>query len=559
MTRGRAGRRVGLGLLGASLSVWPLLAATPARGASTPSAPGTLTVVVPGPFSGCDPGSPTTSASTDAILSLVLPSAFSLTPDGLLGPTEAVPQAEVVQTSPQVVQYSIAPGLTWDGGRAFTAGALVATFDERRADRVLGDLGYRDVASVRIAPGGLSATVTFTSPYADWDSLFDGIVPAATAAAGASCAAPSAALDPSLGPYEIASATTSRVVLRANPAWTGGAVGFGTVDVVDQAAAPAPLGQARVVYLPAPTLGELEAVTSSGSLSSRLDPSTTVVSLDFAVAGPAALPLEARRGVAQLVDRQALLDATAAAVDSNAAPLTSHLFGQGDPDYAGPAGQPVSHPQLPTLPLPGAGGAAAYGTVADVGLAAADLRAAGDSRTAGGWSSDGRVLHECLEVDGTQPSLEQVASDVAAQLTAQGLDVDVLTASGELAVAAALRAGRCAMGILERVGDGFVSHSAASWLALPAPTPTDVVSTGVVDPVVAQDAAAATAILDPVDAAATWDALDARLWNLMVGLPLYSPSAYVGWSSSVAGVSVTSSIYDFLNQLPFLLPRTPRS
>jgi peptide/nickel transport system substrate-binding protein len=525
--------------------------------ASTAEAPTTLIIEVPGPFAGCDPGSPTTTAATDAVLSLVLPSAFTPGAQGTVsGDTEVVAEAEVVGLAPQTVVYTIATGATWPDGQPFGTQDLVRTWLERRGDPVAGDLGYREIAYMHPSPNGQSVTVGFRSPYSDWASLFDLVVPAATATAR--CSEPSATLDPSMGPYEIVTADRDRIVLRTNPAWTGALPGFTNVVVVDRAPRPLHFGVARTVYLPAPSLASLEAVTSSGTLSSRMDRSTTVVSYDFAVRGTEGLSLEVRQGLALLVDRAAIVDRFAAPVDDRAAPEPSHLFGAGDPNYSGPVGAPVSHPQLPVAPVPGSTGAAAYGTVDDVAAADAALRAAGLRKGSSGWQLAGAPLSICLAVPATDSTLQDVGHAIASELTAQGIAVQVRQMPSVAMVAASLAEGECSSGVLERTGDGFVTHSAADWLAPSAPAPTGLLWTGVDDPAVTVDAQNASAILNPVDAAASWDAMDDRLWDLMAGLPLYSPSAYVGWSLSVAGVLPCSSLAGFVSQVPSLLPVAER-
>lgn len=521
--------------------------------ASTADSTSTLLVEVPGPFSGCNPGSPTTSAATDAVLALVLPSAFTPGTEGMAsGDTEVIAEAEVIALVPQTVVYTIATGATWPSGQPFTAQDLVSTWLERRADLVAGDLGYRDIAYMHPSPTGQSVTVGFTSPYSDWESLFDLVVPTATTTAR--CTVPSAALDPSMGPYEIVSADAERIVLRANPAWTGAVPGFSNVVIAGDAPASLPYDVARAVYLPAPSLASLEAQTSSGTLTSRLDHSTTVVSYDFAVRGADALTLEARAGLALLVDRARIVDQFAAPVDDTVAPALSHLFGAGDPAYSGPIGRPVSHPQLPVPPVPGATGAAAYGTVDDVGAADVALRAAGLGKGSSGWQLGPTPFSICLAVPASDPTLESVGRAIASELVAQGIGVRVHSVPSILSVVSALRDGTCSSGVVERAGDGFVTHAAADWLAPDAPVPLGLEWTGVDDPVVTTDAATATAVLNPVDAAASWNAMDDRLWDLMAGLPLYSPSAYVGWSLSIAGVLPCNSLQGFVSQVPSLLP-----
>ena len=535
-----------------------LVAATGARtgAVATP----VLTVAIPGPFGGCDPGSAATTPATDAVLSLVLPSAFVPGPlDAPAGDTYVISQAEPVATSPQTVQYTIAPGATWPDGAPLTAGDLVRTWHERRGDGVLADLGYRDVASVRAVPAGTGVVVRFRTPYADWESLFNLIVPRATS--GARCALPSAALDPSIGPYEVVAATRSAIELRANPRWPGTAPAYARVVVTtDPAAAPpAPSRDvARLTYLPSPTLAELQAITSPGGYASRVQHDTTVVSLDFAVSGADALAPWARDAVAKLVDRATVVADVAAPVDDTAAPVTSHLFGQGEAQYVGPTGTAVSAPATPTSPAPGATGAAAYGEWGDPASAAAALRAHGYAVRAGSWrDAAGAPLRVCLAVPATA-TLASAGAAVAELLRAKGVDVVVDRVATVDDATASLAAGACGAGIVSRTSDGFVSHAVTSWLDSARYAVRDVAWTGVDDPVVAADAAAASRVLDPQLAATTWDQMDTRLWDLMAGLPLFSPSVFVGWSPSVAGELPTDTLGGFVEQIPTLLPSSAK-
>ena len=544
--------------LTAAVLAAPLVAAASGP-AGAPSVLATLNVSIPGSFAGCDPGSPSTTAATDDVLSLVLPSAFTPGPlDVPVGDTTIVAQAEVVSASPQTVAYTIATGSTWPNGTPLTAADLSRTWRERRSDRVVADLGYRDVATVRATATGNGATVTFRHPYADWESLFNLMVPAATS--GSRCALPSAAFDPSVGPYELASASTHEVVLRANPSWTGTPPAYTSVDVTtDPAAPPAPGDDPRVTYLPSPTLAELQAITSSGGYASRVQHDSTVVSLDFASHGPAALAPAVRGALARFVDRASLVARLAAPIDDTAAPAVSHLFGQGQVQYLGPSGVPVSATQPPALPAPGATGAAAYGTGSDPAAAAAALLAHGYVKRGTSWRTrSGAPLAICVEVPADDPSLGAAAVIVVGQLRAQGVGVVVVVRPGVDAVVRDLRRGACTSGIVSRTGDGFVTHSAADWLAPSAPVPVGLTWTGVDDPVVAADAAIATGVLNPDLAAPTWDAMDARLWALMVGLPLYSPSVFVGWSPSIAGVLESDTLAGFVAQVPTLVPSSTK-
>jgi hypothetical protein len=65
-------------------------------------------------------------------------------------------------------------------------------------------------------------------------------------------------------------------------------------------------------------------------------------------------------------------------------------------------------------------------------------------------------------------------------------------------------------------------------------------------------------MLNPLTAVTTWTAMDARLWNLMVSLPLYSPSVYEGWSPQVAGLLPCSTVGCTIDQIPSLVATSSR-
>ncbi|HEV3212363.1 MAG TPA: ABC transporter substrate-binding protein [Acidimicrobiales bacterium] len=551
------GRRLAAALIAAALSA-PIVVAAAQAAPPRPAVP-TLEVSIPGPFAGCNPGSPATTPSTDAVLSLVLPSAFTPGPlDSPVGDTFVISQAEIVSQSPQTVDYTIAAGAAWPDGTPLRPSDLVRTWRERRADRVLADLGYRDVASVRPTSTRTGVVVTFAKPYADWESLFNLLVPAATARAA--CALPSAAADPSVGPYALISATHTEIVLGANQDWPGTAPAYAHVVVTTDPAAPPVLGHPRATYLPSPSLAQLQAIASVGGYASRMQHDTTVVGLDFALAGPRALSRPIRSALAHLVDRSALVARVAAPIDDTAAPAASHLYGQGMVLYPGTTGGPVSSPATPVQPVVAASGAAAYGDVADPAAAGAALRAHGYRLVGGAWrAAGGQPLSVCLDVPSGVPSMALAARVVATQLRRQGVQVHEQTAATSGAVVHALRAGTCTMGVVRRTGDAFLSHAAASWLTPTAPEPHGLLWSGVDDPVVATEAALGAGMLNPVVAATTWNAMDARLWDLMVSLPLYSPSVFVAWSPAIAGVLVCDSLGGFVGQLPSLLPSSTRA
>ena len=193
------------------------------------------------------------------------------------------------------------------------------------------------------------------------------------------------------------------------------------------------------------------------------------------------------------------------------------------------------------------------------GASIALLHAAHFAKSSRGWLwPDGRALSVCLAVPTGTRDLVAAGAVVRRQLVAQGVGVDWTRARSVGSVIGALRSGTCSSGIVTRTGDGFVTHAAADWLVPRRPVPTYLTWTGVNDPIVSAAAITATGMLNPVTAVTTWTDMDVRLWNLMVGLPLYSPSVYVGWSPQIAGVLQSDTVGGIVDQIPSLLPTTSK-
>ena len=101
--------------------------------------------------------------------------------------TEVIQSAEVVSVNPQTVVYQIAPKAVWSDGVPITAADFQYAWQSQRGgatdidgapDSVASTLGYRDILSVASSNSGRTVTVTFRTPYADWESLFDDLLPA---------------------------------------------------------------------------------------------------------------------------------------------------------------------------------------------------------------------------------------------------------------------------------------------------------------------------------------------------------------------------------------------
>jgi peptide/nickel transport system substrate-binding protein len=238
--------------------------------------------------------------------------------------------AEVVSVSPQTVVYRIDPAAVWSDGVPIRAADFVYLWHKETGSvsmagagtaasanqSVASTLGYRDIASVTGSDGGTTVTVVFRTPYADWTSLFNDLVPAHVAqAAGWSTAFDGSQPAPvvSGGPWQVTAWTPGKSMeLSPNPRWWGAkpslahlvlrADGSTTRMVGDVVG-----GAAQAIEPASFDLGTLDAVSSVPTVRSSEAIGTTMLQLAFNTnRAPVDQPV-VREGLAHLVDRQAIV------------------------------------------------------------------------------------------------------------------------------------------------------------------------------------------------------------------------------------------------------------
>ena len=339
-------RRSGGSHLAGSLAVlvaMVVIAVVPALGAGATTTPSpaarSLEVDLPQPLVGCDPVGRSVPSSTQQLLSLVLPSAYVTSPRGVIQQANSfLVQAEVHSLSPLVVAYTLRSGSRWSDGVPISVADFVATWRDGAAGTGPAQAQYQLISSISSRPGSSDVVVTFREPTSAWQSLFSPLLPAQVRpAAFATCSTPSAAVDLSAGPYVLTDVTSTHAALVRNPSWWGSTPAFdplvieGGLSLADaQPAPPQSLVLSQASWLSPDTLA---SITSAPAVSSTLDFSNRLVSADFNTSRQGTLPLEVRLGIAGLIDRSAVVAATADAIYPSVEPATSHLLTQGLPNY----------------------------------------------------------------------------------------------------------------------------------------------------------------------------------------------------------------------------------
>ncbi|AIA08238.1 ABC transporter family substrate-binding protein [Streptomyces noursei] len=124
-----------------------------------------------------------TQGDASAITELVEPELFRLDAKGVPHRNpDFLASAEVVSTAPQVVRYRLNPKAKWSDGKPLSWRDFAAQWkalngtDKRFA--AADTSGYAQISDVARGADDQEVTVTFGTPYADWQNLFDPLLPA---------------------------------------------------------------------------------------------------------------------------------------------------------------------------------------------------------------------------------------------------------------------------------------------------------------------------------------------------------------------------------------------
>ena len=199
----------------------------------------TVTVVVPAVATNLNPHIPAgDTTATQMVTALTDPQVFQIGPG--LTPvldTNFVQSAEVESVNPQTVVYNLNPLATWSDGVPIGVQDFILNWEEQSSSAgtepagsepggtqpfdTASTLGYSDIETITGASTGHSVRVVFAHPYADWEDLFDDLIPAHVATALGwedGFSHPDTAVYVSGGPYKVESwVPGSRIVLQPKP------------------------------------------------------------------------------------------------------------------------------------------------------------------------------------------------------------------------------------------------------------------------------------------------------------------------------------------------------
>ena len=290
-------------------------------------------------------------------------------------------------------------------------------------------------------------TVVFKTPYADWQALFNDLLPAHVmeqAGWDPGCSTVDPAIDLSGGPFEISSVTANQIVLARNPKWWGQAPYLDRF-VIRIADSPTQLtnwvtsGKVEVV---APTsYGQdfLEQVSGDPTLDSNSSVSSSFLQLEFSTTSPVTATVGVREGIAHAVDRQTLVDAVVGWDNTGIVPSASHLYSQSQGTYPSPrtpalqfSGQPgYTPPATSATPTP----AQPFPSTDDPSITDDDLTDAGYVRgPTGAWElPTGAPLTVKVAIDEGDAWAAQTGTLLVQQLQTAGIGTTTVLADSTAA------------------------------------------------------------------------------------------------------------------------------
>ncbi|WP_433892202.1 ABC transporter family substrate-binding protein [Streptomyces sp. CA-111067] len=274
-------------------------------------------------------------ADTETIAGATLPAMFRL--DGHGNPqadSDFLSKAAVVSQQPrQVVTYQLNPKAKWSDGRAVGAADFVAQWKalngKNAAYWTSRNAGYDRIAAVAQGKDVHEVKVTFSTPYADWRSLFSPLYPSSvTGSADAFNDGARTKLPVVAGPFAVKAvdAHAGTVTLDRNPAW------WGDRAKLDQLVLTAVPRDKRATALAAGTLdlGEIDpesmkAVAADKGVAVRKAPDAAYAQLAMNGTSGPLTDERVRRAVARSLDRQAIAKSVLGPLGLPAKALGNHL------------------------------------------------------------------------------------------------------------------------------------------------------------------------------------------------------------------------------------------
>jgi peptide/nickel transport system substrate-binding protein len=485
------------------------------------------------------------------IQNTTLPNAFIIKPSlGLQLQTSIFTSVKVTSTTPQTLVYQINPKAVWSDGVPMTAQDLIYNWQAQSGSSKYKDVGnaaylpvttsgYSQIQSITSSNNGKTATVVFSSPFADWKSLFDPFIPAHIASkAGFNNGFQTfnAAAAVSGGPYVISSYNKNvSLVETRNPKWWGtpGKVNKLVYDfILDDSQQPPAMANGEVNMVN-PALGsvtELDSLKAIPNVTTSVTPGLEFQHIDFNESNPYLAVAGVRHALAYGTNRQEMLTRLVDPLTTKIGLIGNHVYMAPQPQYKDESN--------------------GYG-VFSVAKAKAALQAAGMTMGSDGYfhpnfgPEKGQDFSLSISTTSGVEERQELEELFQADMKAIGVKITITNYPAATLFGTVLPKGQFQISEFAWVQSPFASGTYGIYCSY-----TDTADCAenwdhYADPAVDALFKQALTTIDPTADAALYNQIDALLWKDMVTLPLFEEPTLFGWSSNYGNVVPNPSSQGF--------------
>ncbi|MFJ1791215.1 ABC transporter family substrate-binding protein [Kitasatospora griseola] len=264
---------------------------------------------------------------------------------------EYLVSAQVTSTSPQVVTYKLNPKAVWSDGTAIGYRDFEAVWKasngKDQAFNLADSSGYEQISGVEQGADPSEVKVTFSEPYADWQSLFSPLLPAS------GISTPQAFNEGWIekvpvygGPFVLQNAdkTAQTITLAPNPRWWGPKPKLDriTYRVLDAAAITQSFLNNEIDFASAGTATAYGQLKDAKDSVIRTGTPWDEVHISFGGNGALA-DQKVRQALGKALDRASLIKIANKGVPVEFKPLDNHLFMTNQSGYKANAGDWVAY------------------------------------------------------------------------------------------------------------------------------------------------------------------------------------------------------------------------
>ncbi len=457
----------------------------------------------------------------------VLPAVFKAHPDFTVQlDKNFMVSAELTKDEPETITYKIKPEAKWSDGVDISAKDFELLWKAQNGTNkkfdVATNTGYEDIESVTGADNDKTVTVVFKNKFADWKSLFSGLLPAhylATLPGGIE-AAWNTGLDKGFplsgGPFKIGTyKPTDSLTLVRNDAYWGPKANLDSVVfrfLPESTTQPDALknGEVQLIY-PQPQLDLVSSVKAIPGVVSETNFGLTFEHLDFNLKTPGLDDPAVRKAIASGLDAESMLKRTVGQFSDKAAPLGNRIYVNSQKEYVDNAGD------------------YGKGKAADAEKLLTD---AGYAKGADGiYAKGGKKLSFRFTTTSGNALRETQGELFKTQMKAIGIDIRIDNSTSKVYFG-------------ERLPKGNYDIADFAWVATPFATSNkSIYSTGsgqnygkYSNTAVDKAFNDANLILDDQKRADAFNAIDKQLWDDMVTIPLYQKPTFIAYSDKYVNI-----------------------